>query len=243
MTRNVCVMCSEKEPLRCHRFLLVSRILKDYNIYHIMPDGSLLKNSNLEDTLLNMYGSISQITFFDNESEETLEEKAYREHGLKTAYMSQKVKDMIANGITEDMPDKVKIFCIGTGGKTAEEFFRLLKDNKVRRVIDIRPNRNSAKSFANYPDIAYYFKLHCITYERIEGIVPSHWNTYGYHKVRVELYVSRIHENNNILTLISEDLDGTCFLGEADDYKLCYRQVLIKELKKKNKNITVRHLR
>ena len=31
---NICLMCSEGQPLKCHRFLLISRMLKEYNIHH-----------------------------------------------------------------------------------------------------------------------------------------------------------------------------------------------------------------
>jgi len=240
-TRNVCIMCSEKDPLKCHRFLLVSWQLKDYNIYHIMPDGTLLKNAELEQKLLKLYGSARQLSLFAEDNEGTLEDKVYKEQSLKTAYTSQKVIDLLANGITEDVPDKIKIYCIGCEGKKAEEFFKLLKENKVRRIIDIRKDRSKKVPFAMYPDIAYYLKLNEITYERLRGLIPPEWMCYGYDQRDIKKYTSWI--SNWIIHLLSEDLDGTCFLGEAADYKSCYREIIIKELKKKNKNITVRHLR
>lgn len=242
-TRNVCIMCSESNPLRCHRFLLISYALKEYNIYHIMPDGKLVRNSELESKLFGMYGSLNQLSLFDEDCVQTFEERAYREQGFKTAYISEKVKQLLADGITEDKPEKLKIFCIGVNGKTAEEFFNLLKEYNVRRVIDLRPNRDSLKSFASYPDIAYYLKLNNIEYERIEEIVPRHWNTFGYEKIRTDMYIQQISNKKSILSAFSEDMSGTCFLGEAEDYRLCYRQIFIKELKKNYSNITVRHLR
>jgi len=136
---------------------------------------------------------------------------------------------------------KIKIYCIGCEGKKAEEFFKLLKENKVRRIIDIRKDRSKKVPFAMYPDIAYYLKLNEITYERLRGLIPPEWMCYGYDQRDIKKYTSWI--SNWIIHLLSEDLDGTCFLGEAADYKSCYREIIIKELKKKNKNITVRHLR
>lgn len=240
-SRNVCVMCSEREPIKCHRFLLISRALKEYNIYHIMPDNTLVKNSVLEQILFDMYAGLNQLSLFDNDANESLEKKAYRMHGFKTAYISEKVKELLASGITEDVPEKVKIYCIGCEGKNAEEFFGLLKEYKVRRVIDIRKKREGLQSFANYPDIAYYLKLNCIEYERINGLIPPDWMCYGYEQRDIKKYTSWI--SNSIIHLLSEDLEGTCFLGESEDYKSCYRQIILKELKKHNKNIRVRHLR
>jgi len=242
-TRNVCLMCSEKEPMRCHRFLLISRYLKEYNIYHILPDGKLIKNADLETNLLSMYGSVDQISMFDDENSETLEQKAYRDYGFKTAYISEKVQELLESGITEDLPEKTKVFCIGTEGKDVEEFFGLLKDHKVRKVIDIRRERNNGKAFARYPDITYYLKLNGIEYERLDRLLPQEWMEYGYDQRNVKRYAQFITENKSILNLLSEDLEGVCFLGTAQNYKYCYREIILKELKKNNKNITVRHLR
>ena len=66
---------------------------------------------------------------------------------------------------------------------------------------------------------------------------------YGYEQRDVKKYAQFINNNKSILDLLADDLEGVCFLGTAEDYKCCYREIVIKELKKQNKNITVRHLR
>lgn len=240
---NICIMCSETDPIRCHRFLLISRALKEYNICHIMPDGKIVKNSSLEERLFNMYGDFRQVSLFEEENNESIETKVYRQQCRKTAYVSEKVKALIEAGITEDIPEKVRVYCIGTEGKTAEEFFTLLKEYKVRRVIDIRQDRNTGKDFAKYPDISYFLKLNCIEYECISRLVPPGWIQYGYDQRNVKKYTWFITTNNSIENLLSDDLEGTCFLGTAENYKCCYRDIIVKELKKRNKNITARHLR
>jgi hypothetical protein len=47
-------MCSEAEPLDCHRFSMVSYALKNLNwqIKHILKDGSVIENRVLEEKLL-----------------------------------------------------------------------------------------------------------------------------------------------------------------------------------------------
>ncbi len=56
------------------------------------------------------------------------------------------------------------ICTIGFAGKTAEEFFRLLQQAGVKKVIDIRENRTGQLSgFAKYPDIVFFL-------ERVAGI-------------------------------------------------------------------------
>jgi uncharacterized protein (DUF488 family) len=49
-----CLMCSEREPLDCHRCLLVGRALtrRGYSIGHIVGDGSIEPHSATEERLL-----------------------------------------------------------------------------------------------------------------------------------------------------------------------------------------------
>ncbi len=48
---------------------------------------------------------------------------------------------------------------IGFAGKTAEEFFWLLTEAKVEKVIDIRQHREGQLSgFAKHPDLAYFLE-------------------------------------------------------------------------------------
>jgi uncharacterized protein (DUF488 family) len=51
---RVCLMCAEREPLDCHRCLLVSRSLaeRSFTVGHILGDGSLEPHSATEDRLL-----------------------------------------------------------------------------------------------------------------------------------------------------------------------------------------------
>jgi uncharacterized protein (DUF488 family) len=53
-----------------------------------------------------------------------------------------------------------RLLCtIGFTGKTAEEFFRLLRDAGVEQVVDIRQNRAGQLSgFAKHPDLSYFLQ-------------------------------------------------------------------------------------
>jgi uncharacterized protein YeaO (DUF488 family) len=49
------------------------------------------------------------------------------------------------------------LFTIGFTQKTAEQFFGLLRDAAVQRIVDVRENREGQLSgFAKYPDIAFF---------------------------------------------------------------------------------------
>lgn len=53
------LMCSEGEPLHCHRFLLISRhlnALPGVGVWHIRHDGTLEGHGQAEDRLLTLHG-------------------------------------------------------------------------------------------------------------------------------------------------------------------------------------------
>ena len=53
-THALCLMCAEKDPLDCHRTVLVSRRLAERGVAveHLLADGSRLAHGALEETLL-----------------------------------------------------------------------------------------------------------------------------------------------------------------------------------------------
>ena len=55
---NISLMCSEKEPINCHRTILIGRYLQKLNLKtnHIIDDKTIESQSELEDRLLNMHG-------------------------------------------------------------------------------------------------------------------------------------------------------------------------------------------
>ncbi len=78
---NISFMCAEKAPSDCHRSTLVTRALyeKGYEVQHILCDGTLQTQDELEKELLNYYfPNQNQIDLFGiHEQEEKLIEKAY----------------------------------------------------------------------------------------------------------------------------------------------------------------------
>ena len=51
---TLCLMCAEKEPLDCHRTVLVSRRLAErgVNIEHLLADGGTRSHHEVEETVL-----------------------------------------------------------------------------------------------------------------------------------------------------------------------------------------------
>ncbi len=78
---RIALMCSEAEPLDCHRFSMISvgLINNDFTVKHIMKDKSLRDNAELEAELLRKYAKkLPQPTIF--------EPNVTTEQQLKAAY-------------------------------------------------------------------------------------------------------------------------------------------------------------
>ena len=90
--RRTALMCAEREPLDCHRTLLVCRHLRgavEGGIFHILADGALEAHSAVEQRLVADTGAgEAQPDLFAGESEAPLE-RAYRERGLAIAYRNK----------------------------------------------------------------------------------------------------------------------------------------------------------
>ena len=85
---RLALMCAEKEPLDCHRCILVSRHLRErgQNVFHILPDGALEKHEETEHRLLRLFDLPENELF--RSSDEIIAE-AYKRQGDKIAYQEQ----------------------------------------------------------------------------------------------------------------------------------------------------------
>jgi uncharacterized protein (DUF488 family) len=82
---RIALMCSEHDPLDCHRCLLVGRALSELGvkINHILSDGSIVSQSGIEERLLRMSGRESSDLFAPRKERLAA---AYRERGRKVAF-------------------------------------------------------------------------------------------------------------------------------------------------------------
>ena len=84
---RVSLMCAEKDPLTCHRAILVCRHLVTHgiNVSHILEDGSLENHEDALSRLLDELGLAKQDLFGRSRAE--IIEEAYSERGQKIAYV------------------------------------------------------------------------------------------------------------------------------------------------------------
>ena len=84
-----CLMCAEKDPIDCHRSILITRAFAQAGIpiAHIHADGSIESQSELEQRLLDKYfPGRAQTSLFSNISDEDLLKIAYKEQNKHIAY-------------------------------------------------------------------------------------------------------------------------------------------------------------
>jgi uncharacterized protein (DUF488 family) len=98
-TQRVALMCAEKDPLTCHRCILICRHLRtpEVDISHILDSGALEKHCDTELRLLDTLG-IAYPNLFE-ETEELIE-RAYDIQGRKIAYTESEAPESttIPNG-------------------------------------------------------------------------------------------------------------------------------------------------
>ena len=84
-TQRLALLCAEKDPLTCHRMILVTRRLRgpEMRIEHIREDGTLESNEQAEERLLRMFHPDGVDLF---RSRADLVEDAYDQQGGQIAY-------------------------------------------------------------------------------------------------------------------------------------------------------------
>jgi len=95
---RIALMCAEKDPLDCHRTILVCRYAKEFaDIYHIHVDGKLESHEKAEARLLTRYHE-DDYDLFRTRIQQLNE--AYKRRGEEIAYVEQPE----ASSVVRDTP-------------------------------------------------------------------------------------------------------------------------------------------
>jgi len=144
----------------------------------------------------------------------------------------------------------IRLFTIGVSGKTAAEFFSLLKQAGVRRLVDIRlHNTSQLAGFTKKDDLAYFLTaIDGIGYEHRPELAPTKEILDAYKKKRLtwaeyeERFTTLLAERQieNILTPSS--LDHACLLCSEPKADKCHRRLVTEYLQAKWGDVKVVHL-
>lgn len=93
----VALMCAEKDPITCHRTILICRNLmsSDINIKHILEDGTAENHRDSEIRLMKLF-ELNQPDLFLSEQQRL--EEAYSRQEEKIAYVAESKSDYIVRG-------------------------------------------------------------------------------------------------------------------------------------------------
>lgn len=83
---TIALLCAEKEPLDCHRGVLIARVLVEagWRVGHVLADGSIEDHADTEKRLVARVGTDPLLDA--NQPWAELRDRAYRERGRETAY-------------------------------------------------------------------------------------------------------------------------------------------------------------
>ena len=148
------------------------------------------------------------------------------------------------------MHKSINLFTIGFTQKRAQQFFDLLINAGVKRVIDTRLNNVSQLAgFAKRGDLEYFLdQIGHIEYVHILDLAPTKdiltdykkktgdWETY-------EQRFLQLMQERQIETKISpEMLDGGCLLCSEAKPHHCHRRLVAEYLNQKWGNVSICHL-
>jgi uncharacterized protein (DUF488 family) len=87
---RVALLCAEKDPLDCHRCILVSPHLRQRGlaVFHILADGTLESHEQTEKRLLHLFALPERELF---RSSEEIVAEAYKLQGEKVAYQEDEL--------------------------------------------------------------------------------------------------------------------------------------------------------
>jgi len=145
---------------------------------------------------------------------------------------------------------KIHLYTIGFTKKSAEQFFSLLLNNGVKRLVDIRINNSSQLAgFAKGADLQYFVRaIGNMDYVYMEDFAPTKELLSDYQNKRIDwdeyqkIYHNLLKERNIAEKYNIRDFNGSCFLCSEDTPDHCHRRLLVEFFKSKTKKVEIVHL-
>ena len=145
----------------------------------------------------------------------------------------------------------MKIYTIGFTKKSAEQFFGLLKENRIGRLIDIRlrPGGQLA-GFAKRDDLAFFLReLIGCEYHYLDFLAPSEdiLKTYRQDKdwERYERRFEALMDERDVLGRLDAAFfaeEACCLLCSEDQPDQCHRRLVAERLARSWPDVEVFHL-
>ena len=244
---RIALMCAEKDPLHCHRSLLVGHQLNErgVEVAHILADGRLEPHATTMDRLLAEFKLVPENDLF-------------RRQGTHDELVSEAIarqSDRVGHAIAQ-VPDSpgaervMKVSTIGFTRKSAQRFFQLLRDARVRRIVDVRlHNSSQLAGFAKKDDLAWFARELCgIDYIHVPDLAPTKELLSDYRQGRIgwEAYEARfieLMEERRVESVLSREVVSEgCLLCSEDQPHHCHRRLIAEYLNERWGELEIRHL-
>lgn len=141
----------------------------------------------------------------------------------------------------------MKLFTVGYSKKSAEEFFDLLRDNGVKRVVDIRRhNTNQLAGFTKQDDLAWFLDVIAgIDYGHVLELAPSEELMHAYRKegLPFDEFAEKLRKQFDHREMPTKaTFDRAALLCSEADPSACHRLVAAEYLAEKWSGVEVIHL-
>lgn len=146
----------------------------------------------------------------------------------------------------------MNIFTIGFAQKSAEDFFKLLTENKVECLVDIRLyNASQLAGFTKHRDLEFFLKsIGNIDYVHNILFAPTKWLLDSYkagkiswadYEVKYNQMISQ-RKVENIFAPIKNKYSNVCLLCSEVTPENCHRRLLAQYLQSKFEDVKIIHL-
>ena len=144
----------------------------------------------------------------------------------------------------------IKLFTIGFTKKTAQQFFDLLKKNKVEKIVDTRiSNTSQLAGFAKGNDLNYFLKeIINVGYEHDVDLAPTMDMMRKYRKKELSWeeyemeYLNLIDRRKINKKINIEELHQHCLLCSEHGPEKCHRRLLAEYFAHINNDVEIIHL-
>lgn len=134
----------------------------------------------------------------------------------------------------------ITLYTIGFTKKSAEQFFTLLRQNKVKKLVDVRiSNGSQLAGFAKGRDLEFFTRelLH-IPYEHVLDFATPKELLDQWHHQEVtwsqyeDIYLAALKERDILYKFGIKQFDGACFLCTEETPENCHRRLLAEYMQK-----------
>ena len=144
----------------------------------------------------------------------------------------------------------IKLFTIGFTEKSAEQFFDLLINAGVKKIIDTRiHNVSQLAGYAKGRDLKYFAReIGNMEYEHRVDYAPTKELLHQYRHKEITWpeyeakYIRLLKERNIIKNTDFKSLQGACLLCSEHMPEQCHRRILAEYLRNHNRKIKIIHL-